>query len=226
MKFTLTSPDGEEGYPGKLDVTVTYTLTDDNELRIDYKATTDKPTVINLTNHNYWNLGGAGSGDDSRTRADADCRQVPADRRHVDSDGRAGRREGTPLDFTEPHAIGERIGELKKEPHRRKGYDHCYVLRGQDGKLELAARSKDPASGRVMEVLHDRAGHSALLRQLPRRRRRRRRLQAARSVLPGDAALSRFAEPARVPHHGAQAGRDLSLDHGASLPRGEIVVGE
>ena len=98
--------------------------------------------------------------------------------------------KGTPIDFTTPHAIGERIGELKKDPHKTKGYDHCYVLRGQQGKLELAARVKDPTSGRVMEIYHHRARHPALLRQLPRRRSRRRRLQAARSLLPGNAALS------------------------------------
>ena len=111
--------------------------------------------------------------------------------------------KGTAMDFTTPHAIGERIGELKKEPHQTKGYDHCYVLRGQDGKLALAARVKDPASGRVMEISTTEPAHPALLRQLPRRHARRQRLQTARSLLPGNPALPRLPEPVKIPQHAA-----------------------
>lgn len=152
VKFTYASPDGEEGYPGNLAVTVVYSLTNDNEMKIEYSATTDKPTVLNLTNHCYWNLGGAGSGDILKTDLlIAADKYLPIDAGSIPT-GELAPVKGTALDFTTAHPIGERIAELKKEPHQTKGYDHCFVLRGQEGKLALAARAKDAASGRVMEI--------------------------------------------------------------------------
>ena len=153
VEFKYTSPDGEEGYPGALSVTVVYSLTADNELKIDYTATTDKDTVVNLTNHCYWNLSGVGSGNVLDHDATIEADKVLAVDGTLIPTGEMTDVKGTLLDFTSPHKLGERIEQLKKDAPAANGYDHCYVLRNQDSKkLALAAKVKDPKSGRVMEV--------------------------------------------------------------------------
>jgi aldose 1-epimerase len=153
VRFKLRSPDGDEGYPGNLDVTVLYTLNDENELTIDYTAMTDAPTVLNLTNHAYWNLAGAapdGSVLNHKLELAAE-KYVEVDDTLIPT-GKLASVTGTPLDFTKPEVVGLRIEKLKEGPKSPGGYDHCFVLKERRIKPELAARIEDPKSGRVLEV--------------------------------------------------------------------------
>jgi aldose 1-epimerase len=152
IEMRYVSRDGEEGYPGTMTTVVTYTLTDDNEFRIDYIITTDKNTVKNVTNHAYFNLAGQGEGDilGHQVTLYAD-RYTPVDEGLIPT-GELRPVAGTPFDFRQPHAIGERIDANDEQIRFGKGYDHNYVLNGEAGSLHPVAKVVEPKSGRVMEV--------------------------------------------------------------------------
>lgn len=153
--FGHVSPDGAGGYPGRLEVQAIYTLNDADELGIEYRATTDKPTIVNITNHSFFNLAGeAGTSGvmDHRLTLKAE-RFTPVDETLIPT-GDPRRVAGTPFDFRTPQVIGARIRDGGDEQIRfGRGYDHNYVIDGADGRLRLAARVEDPHSGRVMDVL-------------------------------------------------------------------------
>ena len=148
VRFSLTSPDGEEGYPGTVKAQVVYALTPENEFRVEMTATTDAPTPVNLVHHTYWNLAGQGSILDHRLTIDAD-RYTPVDATLITT-GELAEVEGTPFDFRRSKRIGDDLGRVPG------GFDHNFVVRG--GGLRRAARLEDPRSGRVMEIASDQPG--------------------------------------------------------------------
>jgi aldose 1-epimerase len=152
LELHYLSKDQEEGFPGNLDVKVTYTLTDTNELMIYYFATADKTTVVNLTHHSFFNLAGEGGGDilNHEIMIQSD-RFTPVDQGLIPT-GELRKVEGTPFDFRKPHTMGERINADDEQLHAGKGYDHNWVLNKKSNVLSLAARVTEPVTGRVMEV--------------------------------------------------------------------------
>jgi aldose 1-epimerase len=161
VRLRRVSPDGEEGFPGALDTIVAYTLLPDDRLRLDYAATTDKPTVLNLTNHAYFNLAGEGSGSVERHVVQIRASRITA----VDAEsipiGELLPVAGTPFDFTSPHAIGERIRDDHPQMRFARGFDFNYVIdrpAPDDRSLVLAAQAAEPTSGRVLETWTDLPG--------------------------------------------------------------------
>lgn len=158
LELHYLSPDGEEGFPGNLNVTVRYSLSENNELRIDYTATTDKDTVLNLSNHSYFNLAGAGKGTilNHKLTLAAD-KFTPVDSTLIPT-GAIESVAGTPLDFRKATPIGERINDNYEQLKLGKGYDHNFVLNNGGTSLALAAKVEEPNSGRVLEVLTTQPG--------------------------------------------------------------------
>jgi len=147
VTFSYLSPDGEEGYPGNLKVTITYSLNEDNEFKIEYDAQTDKPTIVNLTNHTYWNLAGAGSGTIMNHQLTLKSKKYLLVDSSLIPTGEIKTVYNTPMDFTKPKLIGEDIRDTAG------GYDHCFVIESLNQELNLAAKVYEPESGRTMEIL-------------------------------------------------------------------------
>ncbi len=148
VRLELTSPDGQEGYPGTVKAVAEYLWDNENRLRARFSATTDKPTHINITNHAYFNLGGIGAGKIYDHVVQLECDEyVDVDETFIPN-GKTPHVEGTPLDFRQPETLGKRIDQLPAT----KGYDHCYVIRNADGTLRKCATAYDPKSGRAMDI--------------------------------------------------------------------------
>jgi aldose 1-epimerase len=158
LTLAYVSKDGEEGFPGNLEVTAIYTLTENNELKLEFTARTDKPTVINLTHHSYFNLSGQGSGSILDDLVYINSDEITAVNSQLIPTGQFENVTGTPFDFRTPTAIGARINDPNQELQYGPGYDFNWVINKPSGQLGLMARVTDPNSGRVLEVWSDQPG--------------------------------------------------------------------
>ncbi len=158
VAFYLESPDGDMGFPGNKSISVTYTLTENNELKIAYAATSDKKTVLNMTNHSYFNLKGQGQGTIEDHVLTLNCSKYTVAGEGLIPTGEIAEVAGTPLDFTTPHVIGERIDADYEALKLGGGYDHNWVIDGYDGKMRSFATVEEKTSGRTMKVYTDLPG--------------------------------------------------------------------
>jgi len=220
LTLSYLSKDGEEGYPGNLHVTVVYTFTADNALKIDHTATTDKATPVNLTNHAYFNLALG-----PRQDVLAHVVTIPADRYTVVDaklipTGELRPVAGTPFDFRTPHAIGARIAQVPG------GYDHNWVLSNPTGQYS-AATVYEPTTGRTMEVTTDEPGvqfYTGNFLNGSLTGKGGGRVRQARRLLPRNPALPRLAQPAQVSEHHAEAGRDVPHHHQLHVWGAEVMI--
>jgi aldose 1-epimerase len=228
LELNYLSKDKEEGFPGNLNVTAVYSLTDDNELKVEFVAKTDKPTIANLTQHSYFNLAGQGKGDILGHLVYINANQTTPVDSGLITTGEFADVTGTPFDFRKPTAIGARINDADKVLQYGPGYDHNWVINKPLGQFGLQARVVEPVSGRVMEVWSDRTRSAILRRQFPGRHPQgqgRRDVSAPHRFCHGTAALSRFPEQGEFPVGGTQARPDLPQHHRLQVQRGITGAG-
>ena len=225
VAFSYTSADGEEGYPGTLIVEVTYTLNDKNELIIDYLARSDRATHVNLTQHSYFNLAGAGDILGHELTIDAD-RYTPVSAALIPT-GELAPVEGTPFDFRTSTAIGARIDQPNPQLKNGGGYDHNWVLNGTAGSLRRAARVVEPKTGRTLEVATTEPGMQFYTGNFldGKLKGKGRSSPAPQRLLPGDAAFPRYAEPAEFPDDVAEGGRRCTKRVLFSLLASTVEIG-
>ena len=225
VTFSRTSPDGEEGYPGNLTVRITYTLSDKNELTIDYHATTDKATPVNLTQHTYFNLTGNVTGDvlghELTIMAD---RFTPVDATLIPT-GELAAVQGTPFDFRKPTAIGARINERHQQLINGKGYDHNWVLNRSGPGLQPAVRVVEPKSGRTLDIATTEPGlqfYSGNFLDGTNIGKGGRAVHAADRALPRDAALPGLSESAALSVDDSAAGPAVLGQNRVHVRSGEV----